>query len=409
MRALPVGGTKMTREDQISPSKRNKHTGYKNVGGERKKMFPVNDKPKADDAYDNLQKLSKRIYRNVRPAKKELQERLTSYAPKPFGESRTYSQPSWSIYERACSQEKLMFFRILKDAVDYLMIDYEYKGNGRPPVYLADIVKAICIRMYSNYSSWRAESELKIARAMGVIDEVPKRSTLNKYLQSPAVAKLLNKLYKVIAAPLAQIEVYFAADATGISNAYGNKRWREVRHTKEEMKAARTFNKLHIICGVKTNIICSAKVTAGTAHESPHFKQLLDDTAKIFSPKEVSADAGYLSKENAESIEAIGAVPYIMSKRNVNVPERGPVTAWGGMLRLWKHHKMFFAEHYHKRSNVESTFSMMKRKWGQFCRSKLLVSQENEILAKIVCHNSAVLSEALLQYDLKKEGFMATL
>jgi len=43
----------------------------------------------------------------------------------------------------------------------------------------------------------------------------------------------------------------------------------------------------------------------------------------------------------------------------------------------------------------------MKRKWGHFCRSKLPVNQENEILTKIVCHNAAVLSEALLSYDLK--------
>src|SRR3989338_1750474 len=147
------------------------------------------------NVYEDLSKLSRHIYKNVQPARREVQERLTAYSPKPFGEPRTYSQPSWSVYEKACSSEKLMFFRILKDAVDHLMIEFEYKGNGRLPVYLADIVKSLCIRMYSNYSSWRAESELKIAQSMGVIDEVPKRSTLNKYLQSPKVAEILNKLY----------------------------------------------------------------------------------------------------------------------------------------------------------------------------------------------------------------------
>ncbi len=106
-------------------------------------------------------------------------------------------------------------------------------------------------------------------------------------------------------------------------------------------------------------------------------------------------------KNNAEAIEDVGAVPYIMPKKNVHVPGRGPVTAWGGMLRLWKHHQMFFAEHYHRRSNVESTFSILKRKWSHYCRSKLPVSQENEILAKVVCHNTAVLSEALLSYKLE--------
>ncbi|MBW2984765.1 transposase [Candidatus Woesearchaeota archaeon] len=365
-------------------------------------------KPKPGyDGYEDLNRVSRNIYKNVSPASSDVQSRLTQYTPKPFGEKRTYGQ-EWSIYEKACSQEKLMFFRILKDAVDFLMIDYEYCGNGRPPVYTADIVKSLCIKSYNNYSSWRAESELKIARAMGIITEVYRRSTLNKYMQDPKVRKLLHKLYKIIAQPLAEVEVYFSADATGISNKYGNTRWMQIRHTKEEAKHRREYSKLHIITGNKTNCICSAKVTKGTAHESPFFKPLLDDTCKIFNVKEVSADAGYLSRDNVKAISDANAVPFIMPKKNVNVPRRGSISEWGGMLRLWKEHQMFFAEHYHKRSNVESTFGMMKRKFGDFCRSKKPESQENEILCKIVCHNVAVLAEALLSYDLKS-GFIASL
>src|SRR3990167_11502713 len=83
----------------------------------------------------------------------EAQERLNGYVPKAFGSKKSYPQ-HWSLYEKACSQEKLMFFRILKDVVDYLNIKYEYKGNGRPSVDYADIVKAMCIKSYHNYSSW---------------------------------------------------------------------------------------------------------------------------------------------------------------------------------------------------------------------------------------------------------------
>ena len=113
------------------------------------------------------------------------------------------------------------------------------------------------------------------------------------------------------------------------------------------------------------------------------------------------ADAGYLSKDNVRAISSIGAVPFIMGKKNVNVPSRGKMSSWGAMLRLWKNHQMYFAEHYHKRSNVESTFGALKRKFGDFCRCKKSISQENEILCKIVCFNSSVLSEALLSFDLK--------
>jgi hypothetical protein len=50
-----------------------------------------------------------------------------------------------------------------------------------------------------------------------------------------------------------------------------------------------------------------------------------------------------------------------------------------------------FLQHYHKRSNVESTFSMMKRKFGDSLRSKTDVAMVNETLCKILCHNLVVL------------------
>lgn len=43
--------------------------------------------------------------------------------------------------------------------------------------------------------------------------------------------------------------------------------------------------------------------------------------------------------------------------------------------------------HYHKRSNVESTFSSVKRVFGDSVRSRTPVAQINEVLLKVICHN----------------------
>lgn len=359
------------------------------------------------DLYQDLTKLSERMYRHVRPATKEMQMCLTPYTPKPFGTQKTYDQ-DWAIYTPAMGQDKLMVYRIIKDSVDYLDIPYEYPGNGRPKVDYSDIIKSLCIKSYHNLSSWRLESELKIARAMGIINIIHKKSTLNKYIQDKMVTKYLRQLYQVIAEPLKDVEIYFAADGSGISNSYGRSRWMTIRHTKKEEKQRRFYSKLHIMIGTKTGIIASARITDGHAHESPYFRPLLDDTAKIFTLKEVSADAGYIGKENVEAVAKVGAAPFIMPKRGIHVPMRGPMSAWGAMLRLWKHHQIYFAEHYHRRSKVESSFSASKRKFGDFCRCKLPETQENEILCRVVCYNASVLSKALLSYDLNS-GFMATL
>jgi transposase len=54
-------------------------------------------------------------------------------------------------------------------------------------------------------------------------------------------------------------------------------------------------------------------------------------------------------------------------------------------------------ESYHKRSNVESTFSMIKAKFGASVRSKTPVAQMNEVLCKVVCHNLCVLVQSIYE------------
>jgi transposase len=42
---------------------------------------------------------------------------------------------------------------------------------------------------------------------------------------------------------------------------------------------------------------------------------------------------------------------------------------------------------YHKRSNAESTFSAIKRVFGDAVRSRTHVAQVNEVLLKVLAHN----------------------
>ena len=58
-----------------------------------------------------------------------------------------------------------------------------------------------------------------------------------------------------------------------------------------------------------------------------------------------------------------------------------------------------FLPRYHKRSNVESTFSMIKAKFGDSVRSKTDVAMRNEALAKILCHNICCLIQSIHEYN----------
>jgi transposase len=60
-----------------------------------------------------------------------------------------------------------------------------------------------------------------------------------------------------------------------------------------------------------------------------------------------------------------------------------------------------FLVHYHKRSNVESTFSMIKAKFRDHVRSKTDVAMTNEVLAKILCHNICCVIQSMYELGIE--------
>ena len=84
--------------------------------------------------------------------------------------------------------------------------------------------------------------------------------------------------------------------------------------------------------------------------------------------KEVSADKAYLGAENLLTTLQHGAIPYIPFKTNSVSDSRGYYGAklqlWTRMFHFYHLHRDEFLQHYHKRSNVETTFHMIKSKFG---------------------------------------------
>jgi transposase len=175
-------------------------------------------------------------------------------------------------------------------------------------------------------------------------------------------------------------------------------RWLDVKYGKEEDR--RMWLKVHLICGVKTNIVTAVQVSDGYAHDYPFFKGLVDSTANAgFKMKEVSADKGYLGASNMLATLQRGAIPYIPFKSNSVAHSEGSYgpksELWTRMYDFYNQHREEFLTHYHKRSNVETTFHMIKAKFGQRLRSKTLTAQVNEALCKVLCHNLCVVIQSV--------------
>ena len=64
------------------------------------------------------------------------------------------------------------------------------------------------------------------------------------------------------------------------------------------------------------------------------------------------------------------------------------------MYHLFMHRREEYMEHYHKRSNIETAFSVIKGKFGSALRSKSDTGQINEALCNVLAHNICVLVQA---------------
>ncbi|MDQ3907409.1 MAG: transposase [Acidobacteriota bacterium] len=156
--------------------------------------------------------------------------------------------------------------------------------------------------------------------------------------------------------------------------------------------------------GVKTNIVMSVEVSRRYSNDSPYFKPLYDRTARNFTLREVSADKGYDSFSNRVHALAKGTAPYIPFRETTtgaSYSQKGEL--WKRMYHLYKYNAEVFNAHYHKRSNVEATFGMIKSRFGERLRSKTDRAQINEALCKVLCHNICVVIQSIHELGIEPE------
>jgi hypothetical protein len=103
---------------------------------------------------------------------------------------------------------------------------------------------------------------------------------------------------------------------------------------------------------------------------------------------------------NFDAIESIGAVPYVPFK--IGTTGEGPAL-WRKMFGLYTYKNDEFRRHYHARSNVETAFSMVKRKFGASLRAKNETAQHNETLCKLLAHNLCVLVASMYELNVAAE------
>lgn len=309
---------------------------------------------------------------------------------------KTYRQ-NWAAYNEAQTTEKARVEMLLKSLCDGIEEPERKRGPGRPRIAQRDAVFASVMKVYSTFSGRRATTDIRGCAERGHIADAPHYNSVFRCLESEEMTAILQQLIEESAAPLAEIENVagqYAQDSTGFSTVTYD-RWFDQKHGK--LMAHHGWVKLHVMIGTATNVVTSAKVSSEA--DCPVLPELLRSTAQRFRVAEVSGDKAYLSKDNLEAIEAVGAVPFIPFKIN-SVGMTSKSQHW---RKMWAHFSLKsddFLARYHRRSNVESTMWMIKSKFGGSVRSKLATAQVNEVLCKVLCHNLTCIIHAVAEFGI---------
>lgn len=318
---------------------------------------------------------------------------------------KTYPQ-DWPAYNMAQTKEKAIFLYLLHQLCQGIGSPAQH-GRGQRQLPLEDMIFAMAYKVYSTISTRRFMTDLRDAHAKGYVENLPCYNSIINYFESEVSTPYLRMLIEESALPLQAIEEDFAIDSSGLSTGvyqrWSDAKWGKVRtefgDKVPNQVSRRDWIKIHITTGVKTNVVTAVEVTDANASDPHYFKPLVEATAQNFAMRQISADKAYLSGDNMKVAVENHAMPYIAFR--VNSTGTGSSDLFKKMFHFYAYNSERFMQNYHKRSNVESTFHMIKSKFGDGLRSKTRTAQINEALCKILCHNICCLIQSMFELNLK--------
>ena len=311
---------------------------------------------------------------------------------------QTYSQ-QWSSYNAAQVNEKDHFLALLAELCKG--IDEAPQTVGRPRLPLADMIFASTFKVYSTMSGRRFMCDMRDAQSKGFVTRAPHYNSISRYLENPTLTPFLKAMIEESSMPLQAVESSFAVDSSGFSTCRFVQ-WVKAKYSEPRQMEKHDWIKVHLMCGVKTNIVTAIEITERFGADHPQFKPLVDATARNFTMNEVSADKAYLSSANLQTVVDHDAMPFIAFKANSASRKGGYGSAiWNRMFHYYSFNQKHFMAAYHKRSNVESTFSMIKAKFGDRLRSKTKTAQINEALCKVLAHNLCCLIQSMYELGIE--------
>ena len=304
-----------------------------------------------------------------------------------------------SRYNLIQENEVFIFLRFLPLAALFVCKNKTlWKGEGRPPCNLRDILTCLAIQQYFGKSLRRSMGIIRfVTRAAHISVVIPCFKTLDNYMNNQSIKPYLASVIEITSKPLSELERFFATDSTG-ETASTASTWFNIRAGKTIEK--KDHITVHITTGTLLNTVTAITVNAYAGEDNIIFRKHNQLTAKNFQVKEHSGDSMYLCKENCDDVEAVEGKPFFRPKSNTLVKSDGSY-AWLRMMLNYYNHPIKAKRSYNKRLNAESTNHAKKAKFGSHVRSKNDTAKENESTLQWIGYNFSVLSRAYYEYDIE--------
>jgi len=181
-----------------------------------------------------------------------------------------------------------------------------------------------------------------------------------------------------------------SVDSTGVGTKLFD-RW--LSHPTDRSK---DFVKLHAAIDDR-GAAFSIAITDGTTSDITLFPYLMGDVDANVGV--VRADKAYLSRDNVQLVEDMGAVPFIKPKSYSKMMSKGKF-AWRHMHFRYRQDQGRFLKEYNQQRRIEAFFSRFKRRFGPSLRNRVGTMRRKEVWMKILILNILVVAGEQIEEEL---------
>lgn len=182
-------------------------------------------------------------------------------------------------------------------------------------------------------------------------------------------------------------------ESTSTSRYYARRRKTTRKNGEPHPVSLRRFPKLGLAVECESHFVVAAVAGQGPTPDFSYFEPLLLGSLRRVWPKSVLADAGFSSEANHELARDDLGIQSLMPSTNGRPTAKEPAGYYRCMMKRFLH-----LSHYGQRWQVETGYSMIKRRIGEVVRATTYHRRRRLLLLKAVTLNIMLLALLILFY-----------